>query len=324
MLTLWEDFGNPLFPFLNQLFHSPYYEPAALGDSRFLAHDIWQLLGYPFYWTVTNIYVVSEVPFRDWRGAIAYVAIATGLLTLAVRHLRSDAPRRAASAETNGLGLVIIFVVVSALCWELGFGIYRYAVALEMLTGVITVGVLIRLFADRRIRVAAAVGLLALAGATTVYLDWGRGDYGDKYIDVRVPALPVNSVVLIATGEPAAYFIPFAAPTVQFLGIENNYLELSQTNKLVSEVKRIMRTPGRPKFILNMGEFDGAELNKVLEKFDLKVGALPCLPIEQNLAGEDGEALSLCQTVPAMIVPVRTAGDCGPGMSQLGEHRLPR
>ncbi len=315
MLTLWQAFGNPIFPFLNNVFRSPYYEPVPLGDARFVAHDVWQVIGYPFYWTVTNRYVVSELPFRDWRGAIAYVAIAAALLTFAVRHRRAGSRRAAAPSETNGLGLVIIFVVVAAFCWELGFGIYRYAVPLEMLTGVVTVGVAIRLFADRRIRVAVAVASLALAATTTVHLDWGRGDYDEKYIDVRVPPLPANSVVLIATGEPVAFFIPFAEPTARFLGIENNYLELSQTNKLATEVKRIMQMPERQKFVLNYGAFDGDKLNALLATFGLKLDTLPCLPIEANLAEDDEEAMSLC--------PVAPAGNQNPGALTLHEGGRP-
>jgi hypothetical protein len=151
---------------------------------------------------------------------------------------------------------------------------------------------LIRLFEDRRLRIISAVMSLILAAATTVYLDWGRGRYGDRYVDVRVPGLPANSVVLIATWDPVAFFIPFAEPTAQYLGIENNYLELSQDNKLASEVKRIMRTPGRPKFILSIDEFNASKLNRVLGQFGLRLSALPCEPIWSNL---EGHALSLCR-----------------------------
>jgi hypothetical protein len=133
---------------------------------------------------------------------------------------------------------------------------------------------------------------LILAAATTVYLDWGRGRYGDRYVDVRVPALPAHSVVLIATWDPAAFFIPFAEPTARYLGIENNYLELSQENKLASEVKRIMRTPGPPKFILSIDEFNADKLNRLLGQFGLRLGASPCEPIWSNL---EGHALSLCR-----------------------------
>jgi dolichyl-phosphate-mannose-protein mannosyltransferase len=303
LLTLWQAFGNPVFPLLNHIFQSPYYEPVSIRDSQFLPRDLWQLLAHPFYWAKTNSYLVSELTFRDWRGAIAYVAIAAGLLTLAGR-VRKERRRDGVLAETRGLGLVFIFVIVSYFVWELSFSVYRYAVTLEMLTGVVTMGALIWLFNDRRVRIVVAIVLLIIAATTTVYLDWGRGEhpsagirparYGDRYVDVRVPPLPVNSVVLITTWDPVAYFIPFAEPTAQFLGIENNYLELSQNNTLTSEVKRLMRTPGRPKFVLGVGKINSDNMNSLLEQFGLRLSTLPCQPIRSNL---EEEVLSLCRVV---------------------------
>jgi hypothetical protein len=292
MLALWHAFGNPTFPYLNQLFQSPYWEPEAVRDVRFLPQDFWQLITYPLYWTTVDTYIVAEPPFRDWRAAIAYTATAAGLLALVAGLVRNGYRREGRSTQTCGLDLVFIFVIISYFAWALGFGYYRYAVPLEMLTGVITMGALIWLFEDGRLRAVAAIVLLTIAAVSTVYLDWGRGRYGDRYVDVRVPPLPTNSVVLIATWDPVAFFIPFAEPTAQYLGIENNYLELSQNNKLASEVKRIMRTPGRPKFVLNVDRFDSNKLNGLLAHFDLRLSALPCQPIWSNLEGHD---LSLCQ-----------------------------
>ena len=103
--------------------------------------------------------------------------------------------------------------------------------------------------------------------------------------------MPDDSIVLIATWDPAAFFIPYANPAVQYLSIENNYLELSQNNKLATEVKRLMHEPGRPKFVLNVDAFDPGKLNALLAHFDLKLGASPCEPIRTNLVGH---ALSLC------------------------------
>ena len=292
MLTLWHDFGNPTFPYLNQIFQSPYWEPQAVRDPRFLPQDFWQLITYPFYWTTVDTYIVTEPPFRDWRAAIAYVVTAAGLVALAMSYVRNGYRRRRTSTQTSGLDLVFIFAILSYFCWALGFGYYRYAIPLEMLTGVVTIGVLIWLFEGRRLRVIAAIVALTVAAASTVYLDWGRGRYGDRYVDVRVPALPVHSIVLVATWDPVAFFIPFADPNTQFLGIENNYLELSQDNKLATKVKRIMRTPGRPKFILNVDEFNGDKLNGILGHFSLRLSTLPCQPIWSNL---EGHALSLCR-----------------------------
>ncbi len=301
--TLWSAFGNPVFPFLNDIFRSPWYEPQSLRDARFVPRDVWQFLTYPFDWATVNEYLVSEKPLRDWRGAIAYVAIAAGFLAFALGRAHPDRRRHGAGGQTRGLGLVFIFVVVSYVAWALGFGIYRYAVALEMLTGVVTMGALLMLtgvvtmgallwlLETRTPRIAAATALVAIAAATTIHPDWGRAQYADRTIAVSVPQLPKNSVVLVATWDPVAYFIPFAEPTAQFLGIENNYLELSQNNNLASEVKRIMRTPGRPKFVLNVGDLDGNALNGLLQQFDLRLRASSCRPIWSNL---QVHALSLC------------------------------
>jgi hypothetical protein len=292
MLTLWHDFGNPTFPYLNQIFRSPYWEPEAIRDARFIPRNFWQLITYPFIWMTVDTYLVAEPPFRDWRAAIAYVAMAAGLAAFAVRYVRNGHRCEQPSTRTCGLDLIFIFVILSYLCWALGFGYYRYAIPIEMLTGVVMVGALIWIFADRHLRIIAAIASLILAAATTVYLDWGRGRYGDRYVDVRVPPLPENSVVLIATWDPVAFFIPFADPNTQFLGIENNYLELSQNNKLAAEVKRIMGAPGRPKFILNVDKFNSDKLNRTLGLFGLRLSALPCRPISTNLEGHE---LSLCR-----------------------------
>jgi hypothetical protein len=152
-------------------------------------------------------------------------------------------------------------------------------------------GVLIWLLEDRRLRMGAAVALLGLATATTIHLDWGRRPYTDKYVEVRVPPLPPHSIVLIATWDPAAYFIPYAEPTVRYLGIENNYLELSQSNKLAAEVKRLMRTPGPAKYVVSVGDFDAGKLNALLDNFGLKLSPSPCLPVHSNL---EDQAISLC------------------------------
>jgi hypothetical protein len=288
LFTLWRDFGNPTFPSLNQIFQSPYYEFESLHDTRFRPRDILQAIAYPFYWARTNIYLVTEMSFRDWRGAIAYLAIAAASFKLAAdTFYRRDRVR----AQTCGLDLVFIFVVVSFFAWEFSFGIYRYGVALEMLTGVVAVGALIWLFEDSRIRVTAAVGLLAISVMTTVYPDWGRGQYGARYIDVRVPSLPPNSIVLLASRDPVAYFIPFAEPTVRYIGIENDYLKRSQNNALASEAKRILRAPGPAKFVLSVDGFDPDRLNGLLGQFGLALKASPCQPIWSNF---DWPALSLC------------------------------
>jgi hypothetical protein len=78
------------------------------------------------------------------------------------------------------------------------------------------------------------------------------------------------------------------------VGIENNYLRLSQNNKLAAEVRDVMRTPGHPKFLLNVDELDRKKWNDLLKQFGLQLSASPCEPIRSNLPPH---ALSLCPLV---------------------------
>jgi hypothetical protein len=292
MLTLWNDFRNPFFPYLNQIFRSPYWEPIAIRDDRFIPPTLWDLLAFPFYWVKVHTYVVVEKPFRDWRAAAGYIALIVALLAFAARRLRGG-PKDDAT-RTRGLGLVLVFVVVSYFAWALGFGYYRYAVPLEMLTGVMIVGALVWLLDASRLRLPIAVTVLAAITASTVPIDWGRRGYDGHYVHVEVPPIPPNAVVLVATWDPAAFFIPYAEPRAQYVGIENNYLELSQDNIMATKVKAAMRAPGRPKIVLNVNELDRAKWNSLLAQFGLELAAKPCAPIHSNL---EDQKLSLCETV---------------------------
>jgi hypothetical protein len=305
LATLWHSFGNPVFPLFNDVFASPYFDAVSLHDTRFAARDLGRLIGYPFYWMKTNIYLVCELPLRDWRGGIAYVATAVGLLLRFANLLRREPQRPPTVAETQGLGLVAAFVAVSYVLWAAAFGIYRYAVVLEMLTGVLIMASLIYICRRRRLRVAAALVVSTIVMAATVYPDWGHGEhpsagirpaaYGERYIDVHVPPLPPHSLVLIATEAPVAYFIPFAEPTARYLGIDNSFLKLSQRNELVREIRRLMRSPGTAKFVVAVDDPQGETLDGLLAKFGARRSTAPCQPIRSNL---EEYALSLCPLAP--------------------------
>ena len=55
--------------------------------------------------------------------------------------------------------------------------------------------------------------------------DWGHGNFGDKFIDVDLPPVPQNSVVILLGLRPTAYLAAFLPPTVQVIGVENNFLK---------------------------------------------------------------------------------------------------
>ena len=73
-INLYRSYQNPFFPYLNKIFHSPYFEISNFFDKRFLPGSWQQTLFYPFFFAQRN-QLVSEIEFRDVRLALCYTAI---------------------------------------------------------------------------------------------------------------------------------------------------------------------------------------------------------------------------------------------------------
>jgi len=117
--------------------------------------------------------------------------------------------------------VVAAFWGVSFLLWTEQYSIVRYIVLLEVLTGVLIVG-LLRLmlrpgYADVAVTLAAVVLI-----ATTRWPDWWRIEHGPQWFDVKVPAMAPRPLVLIASGAPTAYVLPFFPADARHVGVRNN------------------------------------------------------------------------------------------------------
>ncbi len=63
---LWERFGNPLFPFANQIFRSPYLPAEAMRDSRWLARGSLDYLSPPFDMALGIDRATAGDPLPGW------------------------------------------------------------------------------------------------------------------------------------------------------------------------------------------------------------------------------------------------------------------
>ena len=161
---LWEQFGNPLFPFYNTVFRSPEAPVAAIADLRFLPRSLWDAAAYPFYWLV-GLHPSSEGPFRDPRFAILFVLFVANAGASLFYRLR---------VFTRRDKQFLLFFAVAYAMWLFAFSIHRYAIALELLTAPLIVLLLARLlrvlqlksarpFSPVRANVAAMTAAVAIA-----------------------------------------------------------------------------------------------------------------------------------------------------------------
>src|SRR5207248_1948449 len=78
-LELWKRFGNPVFPYGNQWFRSPWWEAHAVLPRRFGPHTLGDAMWLPFKLLAPPAGFVSELAYVDARMALLYALALTGV-----------------------------------------------------------------------------------------------------------------------------------------------------------------------------------------------------------------------------------------------------
>lgn len=274
--------GSPLFPYMNQLFQSPLAAPVDLPN-WFVPRSELQALFYPFFWAVSPSRLVSELTVRDPRLALAFIATISCGLVAFLRSARPMGDRKA--------GFLLVFLAVAFIAWEAGFSILRYLAPIELLSGLAVLIALQPLKARSPILPPAILAILLLGSAAiTIYPDWGRASPATTAASVEPPSLPPDAMVLLLTGDPMAYVAAYVAPTIRFIGVDNNLVHPGQDSLLERRVEQAVRTHRGPLFGLQASA-DGDPGAAVLRFYGLHRDG-PCQPVRSNL---DRNTLTLCR-----------------------------
>jgi len=213
---LWQDTGNPIFPYFNQLIGSSLILDASYRDTRFLPQGVFEVLLFPLRFAL-DWQVAADGPISDWRIALAYVvALATLPLWLA--------RRRSASAwfSAQALRVLMAFAATAYVSWLAVFGIYRYITVLEMLAPLLTLALIGSWPLPAAARAWGGAGLL-LAMLLLTRVDFSdRVPFTGDFIEVTPPAIPrpEASLALMTGIEPMAYVIPSYPASIPFLRID--------------------------------------------------------------------------------------------------------
>lgn len=215
---MWREFSNPLFPYMNDVFGSPWALAESYRDTRFLPKTLGEAVTFPFRF-VADSKIASEISFMDWRIAVAAVVL---LVTAVVLVARRQAPEpRANIFAARYLAAV---AVLSYLAWLAVFAIYRYITPLEMLAPLLIVaGVGLWPIAMRTRNVLSAALLLFVVVTVRMDEDWTRKPWaeglGGAFVAVTVPqfADPAQTLIIMTGLAPTAYVIPAFPAEIAFL-----------------------------------------------------------------------------------------------------------
>ena len=287
-IILYNQFDSPLFPFFNNLIQSPWAEFYSFNDQRFLPKGIIQHLFYPFFWIIPNSGQVTELIFRDFRFALIYV--------LFLIYAFSKCIGWSKSSITPAQRFFYIFFLVSFIVWEIKFSIYRYLLPLENLTGIIIVLLIYSSLENWKetYKKLTLIVLCIFLLTTTIYPNWGRYSYqslGIGYFRLSaLPALPKNSIVLLAGGDAMSFLIPYFDPSIRFISIKNNFFDVTDDNKMADEIKKLIKLHDGDFYSFTMS-YHGLNLKKFTDYLNLNEVRNSCETLEYAIA----DKITLCR-----------------------------
>lgn len=171
MYLRWETVDSPIFPLANNVFKSPFYPETWKSFSHFDPSKTFYYLSLPFIWLNSGDFSEANT-VRDGRFLLAYIGI--GLVVFG-----SFIHRKIGKKELA----LIAFFLGSFLAWVLAFRIYRYLVALEMISGVLFIVGLNGLLVSKKglVNICIAIGALLFLWLVTIYPNWGRREWSDNF-----------------------------------------------------------------------------------------------------------------------------------------------
>jgi hypothetical protein len=302
LLEMWQRFQNPLFPYFNEVFKSPWGNIGSYRDERFLPQGLAMWLLFPFWFTVDPTRV-GEVGFRDLRFPLLYVLLLAFLIATLLRRWKKpgDADPDAAGADARAMTrFFVVFMGVSFLLWMKMFAVYRYTAVCEFMAPLTIFLVLGALLRNPRRQVRATLAALVFLLLTLDPGHWGRRPWTADYFDVKLPAMAgeADYLVLVTGHDPVAYMIPFFPPQVRFLRIQGFVTgpstALNATDRLM--MKAVSEHRG-PVLILYRSYEEWHALN-ALDFYGLQLDRSSCQSFIPGVEPQQEHPFNLCRVTP--------------------------
>ena len=215
---LYKRFHNPIFPYYNTLFHSPYYANVNFTDPRFFPHGLLQTIFYPFFFDVRQ-HLAAEVYYRDIRLSVLYALIVLLILVCIVLKLL----KKKVTNIPKSTVYLLVFLSVGYILWEYKFSIYRYLIPIEILSLVAIASIIFNFIRRPALSSAIVVGLISIITVLTIPMNWGRVPWQKTFLSATFPfSISKNGLIVLAGSQPEAYMVPFMPPTDPVIRIDSS------------------------------------------------------------------------------------------------------
>ena len=212
---LWKNFENPLFPFLDSIFQSPYWDGDEYKDVRYFNLPWLNVVFYP----VHQLLNVGGDFSMHTRFIFSHLRFVTGMILFTL-FFRRIVKNRLTRKETETTGVLIRFLMVWMtvvyILWLGIFRVYRYMIPFELMLSIVLVYFFFRNETFSLKNISFAVRLLSVlvfavfVGNECTHLAYSR--------PVFRPMLPTNirpvqnDTLLLLDYVPGSMFLPFLIP----------------------------------------------------------------------------------------------------------------
>jgi hypothetical protein len=281
---LYKRFHNPVFPFFNSVFKSPWYAPVDISDARFFPNNITEWLFYPFNWAFERSADATELEIRDPRLALAMASLPVIAGVVAVGHRIS-----------RQMKFVVAFGALSYVVWLYQFSVLRYAVTIEAVAGT-TMAAAIALLAARarRGRFVVAASSLAICYSAiqllTVYPETMRIPLGETEFTFDMPDLPDGSMIIVH-GAPIAFLLPFIdSDNLRFIGA-TRFTDRGDGYRLFGETAQAIAAHNGPILVLMRIQ---QRNDKMLGDLGIRIEDDNCRAVTTNMEPRPADMIQIC------------------------------
>jgi hypothetical protein len=204
---VWHMFGNPIFPFYNALFKSPYYPAVNFSEHIWFPQTVAQKIFFPF--TFAHLPTDPTKPFfRDPRLAVLFtILLVVAAYWLVQRLLVKGWPKLHFSRQE---GAFLLFMVIAYLLWETLFSYYRYLLPVELLSLTFIALLVYKLIPRMQLATVLLAILFGFISLYTVHSNWGRIPWQSYNFgpDLYTQLSGVDGTVLMVPKNPIAFMVP--------------------------------------------------------------------------------------------------------------------
>ena len=228
--------GNPVFPYYNKFFKSPYYSVENFKDERWLWNIPNSILNIPTGWSMGT--PVAELKSVDIRISITLLLYVGLLLVYIFRRTlesilqnfvdRQYLKQKVQHHEFYKFQIFFhLWVVTSTILWIYLFGYVRYWIAIEILLGLAIVHLILILLEKYKWRNLTIGVVLVLAAASISPPNWtmassvaGIGTFEEPWDSDLTREVSKVTGVLLVEGSPVAFLRETSPKVTNMINID--------------------------------------------------------------------------------------------------------